>query len=272
MLIKLGNPHKCVSAAAPSAYLGAIIPSTVIDLDATIAASYPGTGTTWANLAAAPADGAAQTSYDFFLGDGSTGTTYPTFTGTAGNAAAYFSLDSSDYFSLKSGANTTFLKNLHKSTGGQKTTVILAMRSGSSGYYCGTAPSSANGTNHGFYFYKSAGTLYLDQFNASTYGRTNISVTGNGTDMLMAIAFDVTAGTIKKASNARTFTNVAGPNFVTSTTDATLTMKIGANGTAATTGGSCRIYGCYVFNELLSDAQLSAVVDEVNARHGRTYA
>jgi hypothetical protein len=272
MLVKLGRPHKCVSAAAPSAYLGAIIPSTVVDLDATIAASYPGTGTTWANLAAAPADGAAQTAYDFFLGDGSTGTTYPTFTGTAGNAAAYFSLDSSDYFALKSGTNTTFLKNLHKSTGGQKATIILAMRTGSSGYYCGTAPSSVNGSNHGFYFYKSGSSLYLDQFSATTYGRTSTTVTGNGTDMLVAIAFDVTAGTIKKASNTRTFTNVVGPSFIASTADATLSMKIGANGAAATTGGTCRIYGCYMFNDILNDTQLGAVVDEINARHGRTYA
>lgn len=249
-----------------------IVASAVWDLDATQAASYSGSGTTWANLVDFPADDNGQTAYDFFLGDGSTPTTYPTFTGSAGDPAAYFALDTGDYFTIKTGVNTGLINNLHKTTGGQQATIIMAMRTGAGGYYIGTAPSAANGSNHGFYFYKDNSTLYLDQFNASTYGRSSIPVTLNGTDMLMAIAFDVTGGTIKKASNARTFTSVASPQFVTSTADATLSFKIGANGAAAPTGGSARLYGVYTFNELLSDAQLSDVIDAINTRHGRTYA
>ena len=252
--------------------LKSIISSAVFDLDATVSSSYSGSGTTWSNLVPSPADGSNQTAYDFFTGNGSTGTTYPTFTGSPGSPSAYWALDSGDYFSIKSGVNTSFINNLHKSTAGQKVTLILAMRTAADGYYIGTAPGAPDGSNHGFYFYKSTTTLYLDQFNAGTYGRSSFAVTGNGTDMLMAVAFDVTGGTIKKASNARSFTSVASPSFVTTTTNANLSMKIGANGSAAGTGGNCRIYGVYAFNELLSDAQLDDVVDFINARHGRTYA
>src|SRR5574343_994393 len=115
--------RKRIRAMSPPAESGDgslsdVIASAVFDLDATQAASYPGSGTTWSNLVTAPADGSAQTAYDFYRGDGSTSTTYPTFNGTPGSAAAYWSFDGGDLFDLKSGANTTFLKNAHKSAGG----------------------------------------------------------------------------------------------------------------------------------------------------------
>ena len=70
--------------------LSDVVDSAVFDIDATQSASYGGTGTTWSNLVASPADGAAQSAYDFQLGDGADSSTYPTFTGTVGDAAAYF--------------------------------------------------------------------------------------------------------------------------------------------------------------------------------------
>jgi hypothetical protein len=48
--------------------LGSLVSSCVFDLDATIAASYSGSGQTWSNLETTPADSEAQTAYDFYLG------------------------------------------------------------------------------------------------------------------------------------------------------------------------------------------------------------
>lgn len=97
--------------------MGAIESSCVFDLDATISASYGGTGTTWANYENSPADGETQTAYDFLTGDGATSTTYPAFNGSAGSPAAYWSFDGGDYFQLAN-AMTAYLKSLHKTTGG----------------------------------------------------------------------------------------------------------------------------------------------------------
>lgn len=82
-------------------------------LDAGNSASYPGSGTTWANVWPTPADGSAQTDYDTTQGDGSTSSTYPTFTGSVGSTSAYWAFDGGDYF-RRTAANTTFLNSMSK--------------------------------------------------------------------------------------------------------------------------------------------------------------
>lgn len=75
------------------------IPSTCFHLDATDADSYPGSGQTWANLIASPADGSGQTDFDVWRGGSSSASTDdPTFNGTAGDSAAYWSFDGGDFF------------------------------------------------------------------------------------------------------------------------------------------------------------------------------
>jgi len=97
--------------------LGVGVTTTVFDLDATCTSSYGGSGQTWANLETTPADSSAQSAYDFYLGNTSSATTDdPTFNGSADSAAAYFSVDGGDYFSLASGANPTFLVDAHDTT------------------------------------------------------------------------------------------------------------------------------------------------------------
>src|SRR5262245_47416524 len=105
--------------------------STVFDLDATQAASYPGTGTSLLNLEATPADGEAQSAYNYQFGDGSTSSTYPTFTGSAGSPAAYFAMDGGDYFRGTS-TFTQFLKDLHKNSDGASWWAAMAFRTPSS--------------------------------------------------------------------------------------------------------------------------------------------
>ena len=74
-------------AAASTAGLDSVLASTVFHVDAARSASYPGTGTTWANLVTAPADGGLQEDYNFTLHGGLT------FTGTADDAGAYFQVE-----------------------------------------------------------------------------------------------------------------------------------------------------------------------------------
>ena len=252
--------------------LGDTVASCVWDLDATISDSYDGSSQTWYNLRATPADGESQSQYNYYRGASSSSSTDdPTFTGSAGSSSAYFALDSGDFFTPVSATIPTFVKNLHKTTGGSTATIILCMQTGASGYFWGTGPSSP-GSVHGIYFYKNGSTgLLVDQFGTSAYGRTSTTITAHSTPVLLAVAFDYTNDIFKVASNARTFSTTTIVK-VTSTTDATNTMKIGANGASAKTGGSFRLYGCYGFNTVLTNAELDDLVDVLNTRHGRTYA
>lgn len=90
----------------------------VMMFDAGVTASYPGSGQLFQNLVASPADGSAQTDYDFHLGDTSAAEgSDPTFVGTAGTDVSYFSCGESPaankYFT-KAAANSAFLNGLHK--------------------------------------------------------------------------------------------------------------------------------------------------------------
>lgn len=78
--------------------------------------SYDGTSQTWANLDP-PSDGLAKTAYDVYRGNDSvSGSDDPTFNGVAGDESVneYFSFDGSQYFTLKSGTNTSFINSWHK--------------------------------------------------------------------------------------------------------------------------------------------------------------
>jgi hypothetical protein len=77
-------------------------------LDATSALSYPG-GDTWLDVSGH--------GMHFYRGSGSgSDSTDPTFNGSIGGSSSsdYFSTDGADYFSLVSGANPTWVENMHK--------------------------------------------------------------------------------------------------------------------------------------------------------------
>lgn len=105
------------SASVPN--MQEIIPSCNFDVDATVSASYGGSGQTFSNLVVAPADGVAvQTDYDFTLGANDTPSTDdPTFTGTAGDPAAFFAHDGGDFFQI-AGGNPAWLDDLFKDMSG----------------------------------------------------------------------------------------------------------------------------------------------------------
>lgn len=258
---------------AESAYLDSVLASTVFDLDATIADSYPGSGTTWANLVAAPADGSAQTAYDFYTGDGSTGTTYPTFNGTPGDAAAYWSFDGGDWFDLKSGANTAFLNNLHKTTGGADFWVAFTFRlvdSAASGGFFSTQSGSSNigcrvelgGTNERVFL--------LQRGNTASVNSTLIDHTA-GVDYIFIYSYQHSTNTLTRWQNTATGTDQT-VTFNATTTDASAIARIAAARPGSYLRSGDRLNSFAMGNEYLDDTGAAAIIAHLNARHGRTYA
>lgn len=115
-------------AANRCAALGDTVTSTVFDLDATCSSSYSGSGQVFANLETTPADSSAQSAYNFDIGASNSATTDdPTFVGSAGDAAAYFSLDGGDLFELN-GSVTQFIKDWAKTVSGQDFWVAIVFK------------------------------------------------------------------------------------------------------------------------------------------------
>ena len=271
-----GAAHYGVPGAAASAYLDGVLASTVFDLDATIAASYPGSGTTWANLAVTPADGQSPSAYDFLLGDGVTGTTYPVFTGSAGNPAALWRLEGSDYFRIKSGANTSFLDNLHKTTGGQDFWMALAFKRDDATWAMGNLFStlSITGTFTGIeLLLTSTETLALYQRNNST---SSIGTIPGGT-LATTTPNIVIFSHSHSANNTRYWANsVMGADlahtFGTTTAAAAQPATIGVNGNLTSNlVAETSLYSFAMGNEYLDNTKAAAIIAHLEARHGRDY-
>ena len=255
--------------------LSASLASAVFDLDATLAASYPGTGTTWANLVSAPADGAGQTDYDFFRGEGSTSTKYPTFNGSAGDAAAYWSLDGGDWFQIKSGSNTAFLNNLHKTTGGQDFWIAIT------GRYISTASASLfstrqfSGTVNGIDFlaYNSASGKFQVRQRGAT-AEVTISPTPTvaaGNDFILIVSHSHSGNYTRFYLNSTSDTGAAHTfNAGTNTPARAVIGALDANGVIPVPN-TFRIYSAAGGNEYLDDTKAAAIIAHLEARHGRDY-
>ncbi|MFA7333367.1 MAG: hypothetical protein WC130_03640 [Kiritimatiellia bacterium] len=256
---------------AGSPYLDGVLASTVFDLDATQAASYPGTGTTWANLIAAPADGSAQTDYDFFRGNGATSTTYPTFTGTPGDAAAYWSFDGGDRFQKKDGTNTTFLNALHKTTGGTPWWMAYTYRvinvAPTQIVYSTQTTSTNVGIRGGT---SSSETNFFVQRGDTSQGATNFGSLTPGTDYVVIISYDG-SGNIARWENTTTGT-AAAITFNSTSADASQALFIGAGpGTGTPLANTARMYSFAMGNEYLDDTKAAAIIAHLEARHQRNY-
>ena len=249
--------------------LSAIVPSCVFDLDATLAASYDGTSQLWKNLVPAPADGSAQTAYDFFLGDSaSPSTDDPTFNGTAGSPAAYFSNDGGDKFRI-AGGNTSFLKNLHKTTGGVDYTIIVTWQTPAVGLIhalCNIVSGSANITMHQWtssltrmqYVQGGAsGALAAQNHTGGTANADNFMTwRRSGSDIIMG-------------ANAAAGTSYS-PALVASSVDASDDYEIMRGGSGFSAAGT-RIYSIAMFNASLTNDEVAAIAAQLAIRHERTY-
>lgn len=249
--------------------LASIVPSCVFDLDATLAASYGGTGQVWANLVPAPADGAAKAAYDFYLGaGGSIATDDPTFTGAAGSPSAYFMLDGGDIFQI-AGGNTAFIESLHKSTGMSNWWLSLAFRCADQLGNAGMVSTNNSGTAIGSGIrlnlsatevpgiFQGDGTTSI----AKTIFPSPITI---GSDYVLVASFN--GSSLRTWNNSRIKTAQA-LTYLTNTAPALSPLKIGVSASSGT-----RIYAASMGNSYIGDSDVSKIFDAYNARHGRTYA
>lgn len=270
-MMKMKQGHRVAVTQSP--YLDGVTDSVLCDLDATIAASYPGTGVTWANLIAAPADGSAQTAYDFYRGDGSTSTTYPTFTGTAGDAAAYFAHDGGDYFRLKSGTNTPFLRDMHKTTGGSDFWIAAAFYTpAADSNIDGIMNTQLNATNPGFRFVHSASeTISLIQRGASNASNSGTAVLAGNAAHLVIVSHSHAQNKTRHWADSVTAEEL-DHSFNATTTDASsVTYLAAALGTTNLMGNGGRFYSLAFGNAYLDNARAAAIIAHLEARHGRDY-
>ena len=279
--IDISTPDSLFGTVATT-YLQTTVASTVFELDATRSDSTDGSSQTWSNRTAVPADSAAQTDYDFYRGANSTATTDdPTFNGSAGSAAAYWSFDGGDFFSLKSGANTTFLNNLHKTTGGADFWIAIACyvpNSGNGGFINtrSTSDATIEGVDTGFL---QTGVA----LNASADGRAiNLRQRGDTAAVSQTLRSGFTGATpiltvlSHKHSTNETFFYINGSKetyaqtFNATTDSAGLAMRIGDNITAKLSSGT-RLYAIAMGNVAVTDGIEAAIRTYFETAHARSY-
>lgn len=258
-------------------------------LDAANASSYPGSGEIWANLVAEPADGEAQTAYDYALGQGSGGVTdNPTFVGTAGVNGAHFYFEMGGYMTL-AGALTPFLRDMHK--GGTTFTVEAWIQLNGAGGQSGIVPIFDSGSSDQGGSDMSRGVLFADQGSVGGSGRNNIrvkrdssaasalnvaadNVIPDGSIRAIAASVDGTGvdgsflwqqGAYDQVSGADTFDGtLSSPG----SSDAVNSSRIGARGDGASSKFEGRIYLLRIYNRNLSKSELDQNWNNDRGRFG----
>lgn len=224
----------------------------IAEWDATVSDSYSGSGSTWTNLTS------EGSTYDLTINGA-------TFTGSAGDAAAYFSLDGSDNFTL-SGALTTFIKNIHKTTGGEDFWFALAHHQVSGATNQGLFSTQSGAATAGNSTYYRASEVVRN-----TPPNTNFTaVASDATNYVMLISHShstnqttVWLGTTTGETLSQTFT--------TSTDDGTaFEIASYAGGTSYMNSGT-RIYAASLGNTFLNDTQAAAIFSCYETDHARDY-
>ena len=261
--------------AAPN--IQSIVSSAVMDIDFTVAACYGGTGLTCNNLVVSPADGSAQSAYNIQMGDGSTSSTYPTFSGTAGTSAGKLTFDGGDHMTLV-GSNTTFLDNLHKSTGGTDFTVLmffenLVNKASNQIMFTTRNGSGAIGMSG---LLNSSEVLRIEQRGDTTVVNlatppTTVATLGSPT--YLGFAEQANGGTGSASVwNETSTAQTSNHTYNATTTNAAQKLHFcaSANATGNVANGTVLKAIC-MFNTKLSNAEVASVAAEYSTRHGVTY-
>ncbi len=256
----------------PASYntMDTVVTGAVFDIDFTITDSYGGTGTAVDNLVPSPADGETQATYDFTASD-------MTFNGTAGDSDAYVTFASSSSNSLLLSANTDFTNGLHDNEDFTLVTAIESLDSTWAFGALGGTVGGSGGANVGLRFGATAtermqfiqisgGSSAVNQ--QSTTILSGADATG---DLILAIAYDHTAGDIKYWLNSSTGETIS-VSLTADTASATSIFQLfGAAGALVMTSTQWRIRGASMWNKALSNAEMADVFTEYNSRHATTY-
>ncbi|MBI4030488.1 MAG: hypothetical protein HY370_02325 [Proteobacteria bacterium] len=272
MLLNIGSLGAIPRQLGKKPLLDSVVPSVCCELDATIPASYPGTGQVWANLVKNPADGIVQGGYDHTLGLDDNAASDPTFVGISGDPGAYWSFTSGQRFIIRNG-NTPLLRDLHKSTVLTDfwTAVIWynpASVTAGQMVFIGNATSNAQ---HGFNFRVEIGnTRYsFRQHNGSAQATTFLTGGMNKLDAwnYVIFSFSQSVGQARFWRNSKDQQTVAlGAFGVTSSAPSATTQLSGvASGSTLTSGQ--RMAHLSFGNAFLNDVETEAVIDLLVARH-----
>jgi hypothetical protein len=274
MLKKLGflNANAPLRMAAP---LDTVLSGMVLELDATIQDSYPGSGQTWFNLTTAPVGGAAKAVYNFTLGTTpSVSGDDATFVGPAGDSAAYWSLDGSDAFRAQS-TLYEYPGGLSTMPGGPDFTVIAALR-------MQHAPSEqrifATQGNSAFSRGLSIAIDWTDQLYVGQYGDTQATAAFHtpamipGNDYLCIVACE------KATNKARFWLNNRIGTERDFAMDASSNNAVNYSTIGARTSGGAdflvsgtRLYHISLRDGAIGDSEAAQIFNLLNARHGRFY-
>lgn len=277
------GPVSATTTTTPVSTLQGAIASNLMDLTCADTASYIGTGQTWHNLTTAPADGAAQTAYDFFLGtNGSSEASDPTFNGTPGAQAAFFSVAGAQWFTLANG-NTAFINNMHKTTGGNPWSfaMLVNMPSRASATVpwalCGS--QGVGNTTDGFGLRNGDASTNVNKMTitcSTTSGGftaagtlSSISDISNGTYKLIVCTYNPISGKAIKGYSGNNTPFTGSVSFYSSVNNPTDSFQIFAQGGGQLPcGAGSKVVSISLFNTILTDAEVAILEAFYTTRHG----
>lgn len=255
------------------------VPSTCFCIESSNNTSYGGSGVTFANNIASPADGTAQTDWDLYRGDGSTSSTYPTFNGSAGSPGAYFSNDGGDYFKSKQASDVSvgFMNKIHRTDDTNGFWLAFSWRFSSAA--TNHIISNGNATaDYGFRIQVTTSLLRFGRFRNSTVQTTDlINSAGsfvNGTDYLVIISMNSSRTNFRFWKNTRTNTSMApAAAWSAVTSNASHRFYAGAGQTlAAFDPSGTRYYGYAGGQDYLDNTAAGKIFDYFNTSTGITFA
>ena len=247
--------------------LQADVPSTCFVLSASDAASYDGSSQTWSNIVETPADGSAQTDFDFYLGDtGSASSDDPAYIGTA---PKNFSFDGGDWFNGVANAPSLFQTLQRTDTNGWWFAFVLSRPSAT------TRPFSCM-TDPGLQITTTNTVIQLTRFNVNGVSTsTNLFGTYATGDVLMLISLnlDKTEASVWYNSRTAAVSSISWPTDTSLNNNGTGSpARMGRNRTGTYAASGHLVYGVAGGNSYLTNTEAGKIFDYFNAQTGITFA
>lgn len=249
--------------------------SLIARLDATISASYPGSGDDWLDVN-------GDSAYAFHRGENSaTNAKDPTFLGMAGDKDAAFLFDGGDRVTIK--ANTAFIERIHKT---DETSLGVTFQIS---FYWPLYPQSGltfffgdeeGSTHHGFKFYynNSSGNFIFDQVanvgsSANTTVASGVTIQPGtfNTLMLSIQKTQANQGTYRFKFNDNGVETGVTALYNATTTNATKKFQFSGIGSSAVFPAGVKVKGFTLFSDSLSSAQEDSVQSLLETAYGNTF-
>lgn len=245
-------------------YLDSVLSSVVFDADATIPASYPGSGQVWFNLTSTPADGGVKSAYDLRFGNSeSVATNDPTFTGAA------MSFDGGDFFQNRNAFTAgSFMRSFHKTTGGSNFWQAFSFRQTTLGGRFFNSQDVTPGWN----LFHASGKMRCLQSDGSTNSFKDMGTLSANTWTLFIVSHSHSQNLTRAWCNSLTAEEVSH-TFITTTADSTDRQYIGTINTGfgwLTSGTLMRSFA--MGNAFLDNTKAAQIYAHLGARHGGAYA